>query len=190
MIEWNNGWTPPGTAGADWDNILEMRRATAEWIAKILSGSVDQPILEVGPLQPGAPSYIDAAKFCAERGLAYQSLDINEKMPATLHGDFLSAPSWLPAGQYGTILLLHCLEHMDRFWLAPQAVQHLLRPGGRCCVLTPWNIQVHDPRPDYWRISVDGHLQLFGSAGFTIESVGAFGAPDHPLCVRMVVRKP
>ena len=90
--------------------------------------------------------------------------------------DLAALEQLYPAASFGTVLLLDCLERVPRFWQAPEALCHLLAPGGRAFIQSSWAADLVDPQPGYWRISAEGLRSLFGDP-FVVESIEAVPEP-------------
>lgn len=161
---------------------------------------LEGPVLEVGPMWSGSGVfrkyphlYVDTRALFAIKDVAYETLDIDAEIGCDYTGDFTEGIEVLPEGRFGTVILNHCIEHMPRLFEVPKVVAHILKPGGRAFLATPWNFRFHGPRPDCWRISDDGYEALFGShPQLEIESIvknPVTSQPLHPVSIHCIVRR-
>jgi hypothetical protein len=187
----DHGQLPLG-GPVDEDLLRRLRNATARVVDETVAREdVLSPILEVGPMVLTTAgdggvfarmpeTYRDTRRLLQDRGLEYISLDIDPSTSPDVIGDLVNADTLFGAGSFGTVLLLHCLEHIPQLWRVPGALRHLLCNGGQALIVTPWNIRFHGPRPDCWRISDDGYRALF-EEGFEIERLEQLPTPGRPL---------
>jgi len=67
---------------------------------------------------------------------------------------------------WDVIIISNVIEHVPDLFVISKELQRILRPGGHLIIDCPWNYPYHAEPPsfgDYWRISLDGFIQLFGS---------------------------
>lgn len=149
-----------------------------------------EPVLEIGPMVPSglaSPVYrrmtdifVDSPTLFREAGKTYLSLDLDPSAKPDVVGDFMNAKTLFEPNSIGSIVILGTMEHIPRIWEVPPLMHHILKPGGRAFVITPWNLRFHGPRPDCWRLSDDAYRALFGP-GWTIESLEQIPCPGRPL---------
>ncbi|MBD8873123.1 hypothetical protein [Rhodanobacter sp. DHB23] len=165
----------PGLRGA----VLEVEPMTLIG----LNGVVYEHLPEV---------FFDSRRAFEAQGLAYLSLDSNSESKPDICCNLLDAPTRLEPGSLGAIVMVSCLEHMSHLFEVPTVLHELLAPGGFVFSLTPWNLGIHEPRPDYWRISDAGYRALFGHKFeiIEIEKVPCQGRPFSPLGISCIARKP
>jgi SAM-dependent methyltransferase len=67
------------------------------------------------------------------------------------------------------------LEHVQKPWLAAQAMRRVLVHGGLAVVATPYLHPIHLCPLDCWRISPDGYDVLFGENDWEVLGRGSWG---------------
>ncbi len=182
-------------------NLKIIRETAAAFLYEIAERpDLEAPVLDVGPMWSGSGVfkkyprlYVDTTSLFANKGVEYQTLDIDAQIGCDYVGDFADGIDFLPAGRFGAVILNHCIEHMPRVFKVPAVLAHILKPGGRAFLATPWNFRFHGPRPDCWRISDDGYHALFDSCPeLEIESIvtnPVASQPLHPASIHCIVRK-
>ena len=182
-------------------NLKIIRETASAYLYEIAErADLTGPILDVGPMWSGSGVfqkyphlYVDTAALFANKGVAYETLDIDAEIGCDYVGDFADGIDFLPKERFGTVILNHCIEHMPRVFDVPAVLDHILAPGGRAFIATPWNFRFHGPRPDCWRISDDGYEALFARAdSLEIESIvknQVASQPLHPASIHCIVRK-
>lgn len=122
------------------------------WIERLLAANLlEGPVLELGAGYGGQTS----RKTIELAGLRYFGTDL-EKGPVV---DFIAnfeqpedMESFSSVAPFGSVLILNVLEHtFDPIRILDNAIS-LLKPGGRCAVLTPSIWPLHNYPMDAWRI--------------------------------------
>jgi SAM-dependent methyltransferase len=122
------------------------------WIRKLLTEKkLEEPALELGVGYGGAT----CRELIESAGLRYFGTDL-EKTPAVdFVADFERIEDmgvFSSTAPFGCILVLNVLEHtFDPLRVLDNAVS-LLKPGGRCAVVTPSIWPLHNYPMDTWRI--------------------------------------
>jgi SAM-dependent methyltransferase len=122
------------------------------WIRKLLAEKkLEGPVLELGVGYGGAT----CRELIEGAGLRYFGTDL-EKTPAVdFVADFERAGDmdvFSSAAPFGSVLVLNVLEHtFDPLRVLDNAVS-LLKPGGRCAIVTPSIWPLHNYPMDTWRI--------------------------------------
>lgn len=171
-------------------NLYTLRMATRLWMEHITQLPLMEPILEVGPAQPGGvfvrmpDTWFDLREMVKPK--AYFTLD--RYGPADIVADITQLPPGY-RNTFGTIVCLHVLEHVSNPFLALWNMARMLSAGGRLYVLVPWALRLHGPRPDCWRISDDG-LRALATGWLDVESVEKIGDGLNPVGFKAVLRKP
>ncbi len=185
------------------DHALKLIRETsAKFVYDVAADPrLSGPVLEIGPMTSQSSVFktypelfVDSRALFNSKGLDYESFDIDPEVNGINHvGDFCDADTLLKGKQYGSILLNHCIEHMERLWRLPDVLKAILKPGGHAFFATPWNFRFHGPRPDCWRISDDGYAALFNAkSGFEIVDLVKMGMPHqplHPVVIHCTIKK-
>ena len=135
----------------------------------IKSGS---PVLEIGPMQeqwtPLKEYFIDTRKFYLNQGIPYLSTDIDNTSGSDVICDILDLKKNFQQGSVQSIIALEVIEHVSKIWELSEIFSHILIPGGKIFISTPYYFFRHAPFPDYWRISEDG-LRLLFEERFSLE---------------------
>ena len=122
------------------------------WIRKLLTEKkLEEPALELGVGYGGAT----CRELIESAGLRYFGTDL-EKTPAVdFVADFERSEDmdvFSSTGPFGCVLVLNVLEHtFDPLRVLDNAVS-LLKPGGRCAIVTPSIWPLHNYPMDTWRI--------------------------------------
>lgn len=152
--------------------LSENRRIIYEFYHWLVDQNFPEPILEVGPMTDGRNDpqsvlnrypqyYCDARSLFESMGKKYISIDNNPDTNSDCVGDCASMSDFFQPNSIGTLIMLSVLEHTEKIWEVPYQAYKVLKPGGWLCLQTPWNLRLHGPRPDCWRISDDGYHALF-----------------------------
>lgn len=121
-------------------------------------------ILEIGPMDktftPIEDFYISLHDYKDILSIEYKTCDIYEKSNA----DFIcSALDLKPenTGKFDVIIACEVFEHINKIWEIPQIFHNLLNHNGKVFASSPFYFYLHNPFPDYWRISEYGYYELF-----------------------------
>lgn len=82
------------------------------------------------------------------------------------------------------------LEHVRKTWLWMREVARILKPGGRLCVIVPYEHPYHEHPIDCWRVYPEGLKALFDDAGLTPLEVRMCDGTDggwHPVLQERLV---
>jgi SAM-dependent methyltransferase len=129
-----------------------MTQDDVEWIKKLLSANLlDDPVLELGVGYGGNT----CREIISDSHLHYFGTDI-ESTPAV---DFVAnfekkedMNTFSKVAPFGSLLVLNVLEHtFDPIRILDNCIS-LLKPGGKCAVLTPSIWPLHNYPIDTWRI--------------------------------------
>jgi SAM-dependent methyltransferase len=146
-----------------------MTNDDTKWIQRLLSENIlESPVLELGVGYGGntCREIIEAA------GLRYFGTDL-EKTPAV---DFVAdfdrpedMKAFSPTAPFGSVLVLNVLEHtFDPIRILDNAIS-LLKPGGKCAVLTPSIWPLHNYPMDTWRILPNFYEEYARRRGLTLD---------------------
>lgn len=75
---------------------------------------------------------------------------------------------------FDVVISGQCLEHSPRPWLLVQEIARVLRPGGACCIIAPWEWEIHRYPVDCFRILPDGMRSMMADAGLTVVRCEVF----------------
>lgn len=78
-------------------------------------------------------------------------------------------PSSIRDGTYDAVISGQCLEHTKRPWLMVKEMARVLKPGGLCILIAPWQWCIHRFPLDCWRILPDGMQVLCEDAGLVVD---------------------
>lgn len=68
-------------------------------------------------------------------------------------------------------------EHIEYPWLTIKQIYNKLKPGGICCILTPFNLKEHRYPTDCYRYYPDGMIALAKYANLTVINCTTGGYP-------------
>jgi SAM-dependent methyltransferase len=146
-----------------------MTNDDTQWIQRMLAQKLlDGPVLELGVGYGGETcrELIEAA------GMRYYGTDL-EKTPAVdFVADFERSEDmkvFSSVGPFGTVLVLNVLEHtFDPIRILDNVVS-LLKPGGKCAVLTPSIWPLHNYPMDTWRIQPNFYEEYARRRALTLD---------------------
>jgi hypothetical protein len=134
--------------------------------------SNSSPVLEIGPMQeqwtPIKEFFIDTRRHYFEHGIPYLSSDIDASSGSDIICDILDLKAKVEKNSIQAIIALEVVEHVSKIWELSDIFSHILVPGGKIFISTPYYFFRHAPFPDYWRISEDG-LRLLFQDNFSLE---------------------
>ena len=142
------------------------------WI-KDSRDQLEGPVLEVGSRDYGSTPNLRPL-FDGED---YVGIDMSEGkgvdqiVDMTQSFDDISAA--LGGRQFGTIICLSVMEHVDKPFIMAENMVKLLKPGGKICVSVPLHWKFHGYPSDYWRFTHEGVKKLFSGLDFNSENNNA-----------------
>jgi len=143
---------------------------------------VQGPVLEVGSLQvAGQCGFADLRPFFP--GLEYTGLDMREGAGVDLVCNAESLPSM--DNHYGVVVSVDTLEHVARPWLMMNECARVMRDDGLAIFTTVFDFPKHEQPHDYWRMTVDGLLELmqsFKGCDFVAFECGQVTRPHTVAC--------
>ena len=77
-----------------------------------------------------------------------------------------------PASSFDAVISSATFEHLQRPWIATQAIARILKPGGLLYIGTHQSFPLHAYPHDYWRFSTEALRTLLEDAG--LETLGAW----------------
>jgi SAM-dependent methyltransferase len=108
------------------------------------------------------PPFYSLKNDLEKNGCTYLTCEINQSIMPTYLCDFVDIKKHISNESIDVILAFEVLEHMSNLWEVPKVMYDILKPGGQIYMTTPFYVQWHDPKPDYWRLTPDGIELLFG----------------------------
>jgi len=173
--------------------LQENRRVIFSFLTDLSKQNLPEPIIEVGPMEESTPVatrfpsfYIDTHMLFKDKN--FHTFGITGKVD--YRGNIEQLDSHFEESSIGTLIMLSVLEHLNKPWLLPFLAHKILKPDGLLCLQVPWNLRLHGPRPDCWRISDDGLHALFGQY-FDFLCLDKVNAPDRelmPICFTAILR--
>lgn len=82
------------------------------------------------------------------------------------------------------------LEHVKKPWLWIKEVARVLKPGGKLCIIVPYQHPYHEHPVDCWRVYPEGLLALFDEAGLIPIEVKMHDGSDggyHPILKERII---
>lgn len=181
---------------SDNETLYLLRSSIKDFLVSLKNYKIKGPILEVGRMQKQGKIYdsfpelyVDSQKLFSKNQMIF--MDVDQRTAPDICDDIINVERHFKVEELGAILLIHVLEHVKQFWVLPEKLASILKPGGYVFVQSPWNFRFHGPRPDCWRISDDGYEQLFGNL-FSIEKMVKYNPLAkhlHPLSISVVLKK-
>lgn len=162
----------------------------APWIERAPPG----PVLALGMREsPGAAEPL-AQRLFGDREVV--SIDIHPGPGVSLVADVHDLSTAIEPESFAIVYSVSVLEHLCLPWVAASQMARALAVGGLALQGAPWVFPTHSAPNDFWRISTDGLMALFGpEMGF--EVLEAHSGPmvtvvpepswrtDQPLNLRM-----
>lgn len=139
-------------------------------------------LLDIGPskLYESAKDYFHQCQIL--------TLDIDPTSEADYIADLTEDTSHIiPEDYFDFVVCTEVLEHTTNPFNAVREIRRILKKGGKVIVSTPFDFQVHDPRPDCWRFTEDGLRVLFQD--FNILSLENLFIIRQPLHFTLVAEK-
>lgn len=133
------------------------------------------PILEVGSRVAAKQDLLGTPRTYFP-GRDYVGLDIQPGTGVDVVGNVEALPQ--PDASFGTVIALETLEHVERFWVALEELQRVLRPDGVMVISVPFYVHIHNHPADYWRFTPTALDSLLGA--FPNRLVGYHGAKKRP----------
>lgn len=138
------------------------------WI-KQCRNQLEGPVLEVGSRDYGSTPNLRPLF----EGEDYVGIDMSEgksvDMVLDMTRPFEEISAELGNRQFGTIICLSVMEHVDKPFLMAENLSRLLKPGGKLCVSVPFHWKFHGYPSDYWRFTHEGVKKLFAGLDFDSE---------------------
>lgn len=126
-------------------------------------------VLELGTLRWGSKSTHHA------EWLPPGSTHVMSDVTAGVDVDVVSDAHDLAAfrdGQFDVVIACSVWEHLERPWLAAEAVARVLKPGGLAYISTHQTFPIHGYPSDYFRFSDEALKVLFGPPHFSEVTAG------------------
>lgn len=70
-------------------------------------------------------------------------------------------------------------EHIEYFWITMLEIEHLLKPGGLCCIIAPSSGFEHKYPVDCWRFYPDGFKAVARFAGLKVLEISTQWTPEE-----------
>lgn len=140
-------------------------------------------VLEIGPAHAGScplqEYYVDVKAAVLSAGGVYTSVDPDPAACANKVADF-TAIDW-KSSEFDVVIACEVFEHVQSIWRVPAICRTMLRRGGRLYFSMPFAFFIHEPSPDYWRLTDQAIGMLFREY-FALEVTGLhFGDHAMPL---------
>lgn len=150
-----------------------MRDEVREWVQGIVAEYQPQPsVLEVGACNINGT----IRDLLPQEG--YVALDKRPGAGVDVICDICETEYW---GDFGTVVCVEALEHIERPWVALPAMRRALRRGGLFIGTWCFRYDLHDEPEDYWRATPAGFRLLLEDAGFSRIRIDTQG--DGPVGV-------
>jgi hypothetical protein len=122
-------------------------------------------ILEIGPMDirytPVKNYYINLQnQLLPKLNIEYKTCDKFLDSKADYIHDVLDLTPEI-VGKFDIIIACEVIEHIGKIWLLPEVLNNILNNNGQIFLSSPFHFYLHNPFPDYWRISEYGYRELF-----------------------------
>jgi hypothetical protein len=122
-------------------------------------------ILEIGPMDirytPVKNYYINLqSQLLPKLNIEYKTCDKFLDSNADYIHDILDLTPEM-VGKFDIIIACEVIEHVGKIWLLPEILNNILNNNGQIFLSSPFYFYLHNPFPDYWRISEYGYYELF-----------------------------
>lgn len=173
-------------------SIYELRKNVHKFVTGTVVPFSKGSVLEVGPDYPGGSPfpelYVDIKTALESKGLEYSSVDTNANIGTTYVGDILDIERLVGDKKFDTVIMLEVIEHVWEFWKLPYILHRIMNTGGTLYLSTPFYFLLHDPKPDYWRMSAQALERQFSPA-FDVQITPYPGPGEFPLHYTMVATR-
>jgi SAM-dependent methyltransferase len=160
-------------AQIDIDNLKRIRKNVSLFIGDCARkyDAIGRVVLDIAPQNhEGSAPYFKFAHI--------DTLDIDPESNATFIADICQDnSSIIPNNTYDFIVCTEVLEHTLQPFHAATEIHRLLKPGGLAFVTVPFNLRIHGPLPDCWRITEYGLRSIFNN--FKVVEINALEAKDR-----------
>ena len=182
-------------------SLLSLREFTKETLASI-EFLPDDHVLEIGPNRASGAAnspvfsklpetFFDLGERAKSEGFRYSDLDLDENVRSQYHGDISNKDLSLPRNYFDKVVCFSVLEHVFDIFSAVENLASILKRGGECHIITPWDLRFHRPRPDCWRISDDAYKLMLEPLFSQVEirQISNKRRPLSPVGLYVIARK-
>jgi SAM-dependent methyltransferase len=160
-----------------------LQKNVVRFLNDVVASNLVKPgsiVLDAGSAQE------DFSNFFPE--CQYQTLEIDQSIPTTYHGDMGTKNECLKDGYFDCVMMIEVLEHVQNPFGAAQEIERILKPNGLLILTVPFNFQTHS---DYWRFTPEGLRLLFHNfKNIYINGLSCDeDRPAMPIQYTMVARK-
>lgn len=168
-------------------NALDIIRANVDKVIET-SASCDDVhgnlVLDIAPqVHKGAKFFFKHAKV--------ETMDISPDSGADYIADLCNQSNASPdSDKYDVIVCTEVLEHTRNPFKAVDEIYRMLKPGGYVNVTVPFNLRIHGPVPDCWRITRHGLSELFKNFYYVeIDEIETPNRLNMPIAYTVIARK-
>lgn len=159
----------------DVEHLNIIRQNVVEFLERAASSyaSARGRVLDIAPqVHEGAEPFFPGT-------VSVDTLDIDPNSGCTYIGDICEHNDCLPDDTYEYVVCTEVLEHTLRPWDAVEEIRRIVKPGGILFLSVPFNLRIHGPLPDCWRVTEHGIRALLHR--FVILELNAVETPGRPL---------
>jgi hypothetical protein len=160
--------------------IYFLRKSVFDFFQNTILKTEKNKILEIGPMDikftPLKEFYIDTKKEFESKGKTYKNCDIFPESNCDYICDIMDLEKNINE-KFDVIIACEVIEHVGKIWKLQDIFYNLLNENGEVYLSSPYHFFLHNPFPDYWRISKWGWELLF-SEKFDVEISETFFEQD------------
>jgi len=159
-------------------DVVEFERIR-EWVRKVVHGKNLGDVMEIGP------GMVPLKNDVRMKYRSYVTMDVDPKFEPDFVMDVCED---VPGGPYDTAFLIETLEHVRNPMRAMQNVVRALRQGGIIIATTPFLIQEHAEKGDFFRFTKRWWLWIANELWLEVEKLD-LRRPDGIEVVEDFLRK-
>jgi hypothetical protein len=161
--------------------VLALRKSVYDFFYKEILHTKKHKILEIGPMDinftPIKELYVDSKNEFTKKGAYYKTCDVYPDSKCDYICSVLDLESTINE-KFDVIIACEVIEHVGQIWKLQDIFYNLLNDDGEVYLSSPYHFFLHNPFPDYWRISKWGWEILF-SDKFNVEVSETFFEEDE-----------
>ena len=175
------------------EEVYTLRKSVFDFFNEKVLKTDKNKILEIGPMDinftPIKEFYINSKLEFEKKGSIYKSCDVFPESKCDYICDILDLKKNINE-KFDVIIACEVIEHVGKIWELQDIFYHLLNEGGEVYLSSPYYFFLHNPFPDYWRISKWGWELLF-SEKFKVDISETFLENDDrkPLHYKIILTK-
>jgi len=173
--------------------VFVLRKSVFDFFQQVIFKTKKNRILEIGPMDlaftPIKEFYVDSKSEFIGRGSYYKTCDSYAESNCDYICDIIDLPNKIDE-KFDVIIACEVVEHVGEIWKLKDIFYNLLNDEGEVYLSSPYHFFLHNPFPDYWRISKWGWELLF-SEKFDVTVQETYFEEDErrPLHYKIILKK-